>query len=352
MGLVHDDQKVVREEVHQCQRGFPRLAKIQMSGIVLDPAAESRLAHHLDVEVGPLRDPLGLNELVPGLEELDLFAHLRLDVLTRPVDLLLGHHVVGSRPDHDVGQLSMDAARQLLHLADAVDLVAEPLDADQVVAALGRVHLDGVSPHAEIAAVQRKVVSRVLDRDQLLDHLVAVLLHAGTERDGHTLELVRAAQSVDAGYAGHHDNISALRQRGGRREPELIDLVVDHGVLGNIGIAGGNIGLRLIVIIIGDKVFHGVLGKELLHLSVELPGQCLVVGNDQRRPVQGLDDIGHGEGLTGAGDAQKGLKLVALPESVHQFPDGLGLVSRRFVFGMKNKMIHTQSPLVGSSRCV
>ena len=63
--------------------------------------------------------------------------------------------------------------------------------------------------------------------------------------------------------------------------------------------------------------------------------------NDQGRPVERLNDIGHGEGLAGASDAQQGLKLVALLESVDQFLDGLGLIARRLVFRMKHKMVHT-----------
>ena len=154
MGLVHDDQKIVREEVHQGQRGLPRLAKIQMSGIVLNAAAKSRFAHHLDVKIGALRDSLGLDQLVLGLKELDLLAHLGLNIFTRPIDLLLRDDVVGGRPDHDVGQLGVHAACQLLHFADPIDLVAEPLDADQVVAALGRVYFDCVPSHPEVAALQ------------------------------------------------------------------------------------------------------------------------------------------------------------------------------------------------------
>ena len=154
MGLVHDDQKIVREEVHQGQRGLPRLAKVQMPGIVLNSAAKARLAHHLDVKIGALRDSLGLDQLVLGLKELDLLAHLGLNIFTRPIDLLLRDDVVGGRPDHDVGQLGVHAACQLLHFADPIDLVAEPLDADQVVAALGRVYFDCVPSHPEVATLQ------------------------------------------------------------------------------------------------------------------------------------------------------------------------------------------------------
>ena len=63
------------------------------------------------------------------------------------------------------------------------------------------------------------------------------------------------------------------------------------------------------VFILGHEVFHRVLREEFLELAVELPGQGLIVRYDQSRLVQCLDDVGHGEGLAGAGDAQQGLEI-------------------------------------------
>ena len=64
------------------------------------------------------------------------------------------------------------------------------------------------------------------------------------------------------------------------------------------------------------------------------------MGDDQGRLVQGRDDIGHREGLARPRDAQKGLELVAFPESPDQVFDGGRLVSRGLIFGMQYKMIH------------
>ena len=179
MGLVHDDQQILREEIHQRKRRLPRLAKIQMPRIVLDPAAESRLSHHLDVKACPLRDPLRLNELVLRLKVLHLLPHLGLNILTGPVDLLLRHHIVGGRPYHHMVKARVHPSGKLLHFADPVDLIAEPLDPDQVLAALRRIDLHRIPPDPEIAALQGQVISRILDRDQIPDHLVPVLLHPG-----------------------------------------------------------------------------------------------------------------------------------------------------------------------------
>jgi hypothetical protein len=46
-----------------------------------------------------------------------------------------------------------------------------------------------------------------------------------------------------------------------------------------------------------------------------------------------LDDLGHGEGLAGAGDAEQDLVLVSGVEAGDELGDGAGLVALRLVVG-------------------
>ena len=73
----------------------------------------------------------------------------------------------------------------------------------------------------------------------------------------------------------------------------------------------------------------------MLELGVELGGEGLVVGQDQRRPLEAGDDVGHREGLAGAGDAEKGLMAVPDADRIDQSLDGLGLVAPGLVLGLE-----------------
>jgi len=110
-----------------------------------------------------------------------------------------------------------------------------------------------------------------------------------------------------------------------------VDLLVDGGVLGDIGIGGGDVSLRLVIIVIGDKVLHGIVREELAELRTELRRQYLVVGDDKCRALQLLDDVGHREGLARARDAQKDLVLQPVAETLHEPGDGRGLVARGLI---------------------
>ena len=83
--------------------------------------------------------------------------------------------------------------------------------------------------------------------------------------------------------------------------PHLIDFLVDLSVLLDIGVRGGNISLGLVIVIIADEEFDGILRKEFFEFAVKLGGQSLVMGDDQSGLLDLLNHVGHGEGLSGPG---------------------------------------------------
>ena len=115
------------------------------------------------------------------------------------------------------------------------------------------------------------------------------------------------------------------RAGGGMAHP--VDGLVDGGVFFDVEVGLGDVGLGLIIIVIADEILHRVVREELLELAVELGRQGLVGGQDQGGQIQLLDDVGHGEGLAGAGDPQE--HLVGMPrlDAPQQLLDGLGLVA-------------------------
>ena len=83
----------------------------------------------------------------------------------------------------------------------------------------------------------------------------------------------------------------------------------------------------MVVVEVGDEVFDGVLGEELLQLGIELRGERLVVRKDERRPLYLLNDVGNGEGLPRAGCPEEDLVMEAIGEPLDEFGDGGWLVA-------------------------
>src|SRR5258708_30977069 len=130
--------------------------------------------------------------------------------------------------------------------------------------------------------------------------------------------------AVEAGEGGDDDHVAALEERAGGAHAQLVELVVDGGFFFDVHVGGGNVRFRLIKIVVADKIFDGILREEALELVIELGGEGLVMGEDKRRAVHGIDDLRHREGFAGAGDAEKNLVLFARFYATHELVDSGG----------------------------
>ncbi len=119
------------------------------------------------------------------------------------------------------------------------------------------------------------------------------------------------AQAVDAGHGGHNDHVLAVEQRAGGGVAHPVNGFVDGGVFLDVEVGLGDVGFRLIIIVVADEILHRVVREELLELAVELGRQGLVGGQHQGGQVDLGDDVGDGKGLAGTGDPQE--HLVGIP---------------------------------------
>ena len=139
------------------------------------------------------------------------------------------------------------------------------------------------------------------------------------------------ADAVDAGDGGDDDDVAALEERARGAHAQLVELVVDGGFFFDVGVARGHVGFGLVVIVIADEIFDGVLREERFEFVKELRGERLVVREDDGGAIGLLDHLGHGEGFARAGDAEEDLMAVAVVEAADELGDGLGLVAAGFV---------------------
>ena len=237
---------------------------------------------------------------------------------------------------------------------DPVDLLAEELDADGALLVARREDLHDVAAHTERAALKLDVAAVVLNLDEAAHQLVALHRHARAQGDHHALVFAWVAHRVDAGDGGDDDHVPALAQRGCRAVAQALDLLVDGGVLLDVGIGRGDVGLRLIVVIIGDEILDGAVREELAELRAQLRRQGLVVRDDERRALEALDDRGHRIGLAGTCDAQEHLAGHARLRARDERLNGLRLIALGLERGLENKaaVLHERPPSAGKTRMV
>ena len=330
--LVDDAEVVVGEVVEQARGTLPHLATGEVAGIVLDPGAAPDLEHHVDVEAGARLEALRLEQLVLRPQLREALPQLLADRGDGALDRGPLGHEVGRRIDRRAGQLGDRVSRRRVDLRDALHRVTPEFDADGLLV-VRREDLDRVPPHAERAALEGDVVAPVLHGYERLEQLVATaLLPDGRGHEAPAVHL-RVAQAVDRGHARNDDHVVALHQARRGPQPQPVDVVVDRGVLGDVGVRLGDVRLGLVIVVIGDEELDRVLREESLQLPVQLCGEGLVVGQHQGRAVEVGEDVRHGERLARARDAQQRLIAVAPREALGQLADGARLVPRRRVGG-------------------
>ncbi len=99
--------------------------------------------------------------------------------------------------------------------------------------------------------------------------------------------------------------------------------------------------LRLIIVVIRDKILDRVFREKLLELAAQLRRKGLIVRQNKCRPVDAGDDVCHREGLAGAGDAEQHLFVYSVLNACHKAVYRFRLVPRRLIRRYKLEFIHS-----------
>jgi hypothetical protein len=149
-------------------------------------------------------------------------------------------------------------------------------------------------------------------------------------------------------HARDHDHVAPLEQRARCGHTQAIDLLVDDRFFFNVDIGGGDVRFGLIVVVVRDEVFDGVLRKQGAKLLEQLRGERFVVCQDECRTLHALDDARDGKRFAATGDAEQDLILRAVVETAHDCFDGRGLIAFGLVFRMKFEP-HVKRTIVGQT---
>ena len=170
----------------------------------------------------------------------------------RPLHPLRAGRVVRGREDQQLVDLADHVAGQRVQVVELLHLVAEELDPDRQLL-VRRDDLQRVAADPERAAVEGQVVARVLDVDQPPQQLVALDLLPDLHPHRPVEVLLRRAQAVDRRDGRHHDHVAAGQQRHRRRVPQPLDLLVDRGVLLDVGVGLRDVRLGLVVVVVARR---------------------------------------------------------------------------------------------------
>ena len=331
MGLVHYQQSVGWQVVKQRGWRFTGIPPGEIAGVVLDTIAVTELQHHLDVVAGTLLQPLSFHQPVVIPQLLQPNIKLLLDVLDRIQHGLPGGDIVGLRVNGHARHPPEHLSGKRVKIAQVLHFIIEQFDANGFLLGFCREDINDIAPHPIIGAMELDVIAGVLQFGQPPQDIPLIHLVTPVQVQHHFQIGLRITQTVDGRNRRDNDGIRPLQQSLGGRQPHLLNVLIDGGVFFDKGIGRRYVGLRLVVIVVGDEVLHCVIGEELLELAIELRRQGLVMGHDDGWPLDLLNHIGNGESLARTGYPEQGLMGKPGFNAVNQSRNRFGLVTSRLV---------------------
>ena len=314
------------EVVEESERFLARLTLVEPARVILDARAVPDLFDHLQVVSGAREQALRFEQPAPAAQLHDALVQFDPDPLQDRAKLVLGHDVMHSREQEELGLLGQQFARGRLDEVQSLDLIAEQVDAERE-AFVGGPDLDAVAAHAVAPALGVGVVAPVLHGVEREEERASVDVLAPCDRQDALAVRLGRPEPEYARDRCHDDHVAPREDVARGREAELVKVVVSAGVLLDIDIALGYVRLGLVVVVIAHEVVDGIVGEELTQLLVQLGGEGLVVADDQGRPTDGLDDIRHGEGLARARGAQQARVPLAGQDAPGELLDRAGLIA-------------------------
>ena len=258
VGLVHDDQGVLRQVVEERGRRLARLRGPRggASSSRCRGSGRSRAASRGRTScAGRGAGPRGA---CPGVSSRGFTSMSSASIVfTRVGEPRLRRDVVARGVDRHLGEPPRRLPGQRVEGADPLHLVPEQLDADAALLVGGH-DLDHVAPHPEGAALQLVVVAVVAGLDEAREQVPPVEGVALPDEEEHPVVGLGRAEAVDAGDGRHDQDVAALEEAPGGGEAQPVDLLVDRGLLLDVGVRLRDVGLGLVVVVVGDEVLDGV----------------------------------------------------------------------------------------------
>ncbi len=324
--FVDEGHEVVGKVVQQRIGRFAGDPAVQVTGVVFNPVHVADFLKDFQIVLGPGPDPLGFEFLPAGTQFLLPFLQFGPDRLHGPVPLVPGQDEVVGRIDHDALVFLEDFPRQGIDLHDGFDLVTEHFKPQGGLLVGGKnFHHVPASPERPLREID--VVSFVLEDEQSGKEFPSGKFLTDLQGDDLPPVGSRGTQAVDGRDAGHHDNVPAARQRGRGRKSKSIDLVVDRGVLLDVGVGLGHVGFGLIIIVKAHEILDRVVRKKFPKFVVKLRGEGFVMGEDQGRALDLLNHVRHRERLAASGHPEQCLIAKSLLQAPGQRLDRLGLIA-------------------------
>ena len=249
MRFIHEQQIVAGNIIEQRGRGFAGHASGEVARIIFNAVAVAHGLDHFKIEAGALMNALRLHHAALLLQFFFPPREFLQNGADRTLFSLWLHHVMRLGINRQPRILLFDGAKQRINLRQRLHFIAKQFNAVGEVV-IRRKNLNHIAAHAKGPAAKVAVIALIEDLHKFAHDVFTLDLLALLQKEQHAVIGFGRSQSVDATHRRDNDAIAPLKQRARGRKPELIELVIDGRLFFDVHVAGGNVSLGLVVIVV------------------------------------------------------------------------------------------------------
>ena len=120
-------------------------------------------------------------------------------------------------------------------------------------------------------------VNEALENNEIIKGYIKCRTKGGMIVDVFGIEAFLPGSQIDVRPIRNYDDYVDKTMEFKIVEPQALDFVVDGEVFFDVFVSRGNIGLGLVVVVVGYEIMYRILGEKALELGIELCRQGLVV---------------------------------------------------------------------------
>ena len=133
----------------------------------------------------------------------------------------------------------------------------------------GREYIYRITIHTETSTIEFQFIIDIKRSHKPTEQFIPVNLHPSLQMSYFLGKRPRISHTVETGYRRNHNYIPPSRQQRSRcPQAEFINFIIYSQIFLDIGICRRQISLRLVIIIIRDKIFDRIIRKERLKLTI------------------------------------------------------------------------------------
>ncbi len=328
--FVNNAKEVFGEVINKRIGRLARRTAIQMARVILNAAAKPQRFNHFQIVVHAHFQTLGFQQFSLFIELLQAVAQLLLNGFKGAVKLGARRYVMRSRPNGKRLVRVNLLARNVINFGNGFNFIAPKFHAQGVIGIRGE-DIQRIAAHAKRSARKFVIVAVILNVNERINYLVTVHFLLLVKKHCHTRVIRRATNAVNARNACHHHNIAPRKKRTGCRVAQLFHFLINGGVFFNERVGRRHVRLGLVVVVVGNKIHHGVVGEKLLELGRQLRRKRFVGRQNERGLLHRFYGFCHGKCFAGTRYAQKRLVAQARLHACCQLFNCLRLVARGLI---------------------